>query len=661
MSRFKYPNRARPEEERDLPQPALLLSRAMGPREGSVETRPSRSLARHAPAPIQGSVETRRSGRALAADPATSHAPVTVEGRALATDTTGTRAPISTAEEVVHELLGTSGDVYLAPCHTEQLLPLYFAEMDPCSADDPIADFDAMHPRHFKSQRRSARLAAKQPGASPSPAQHKNSMDHSASSSSSTQRKNATERSASSSSPPTVARSTKRKRPELTSLPQATKRYLNSDGELVVRELGWSEVPAAFAELSSSVQDDHAPKSRHKPGGTKRGKRRPTYTMERIIKKATVVSSCQFSLLNDVPRSASGFQGALPPPIARKEIDRLYRLQENGTALHPHLAHFFPAPYDMNQEHATFFVDRVGQIFMYRTYRALWLKERASEVHYAVDLLAGPSIRHPGAVEANRHNTRGPHIPIIIGHHRQSAKAPLLSAWHKQNQARVEDFLKLDIVQRIIEWVASVVTDAFPGVAARFKADAEWHERQYGIRPLFGLFWNFCLNAYIPAGGQLRSHSYPHGDTKNQIGVCALLVHVLKGFENFNHTKRTWLVLWEAGIVVELPPWSMAIYPSALFYHFNIDVHDIQFVTTEGDVRPTPTNSRPIIAGDEEGRSSMVFFNQATMHHEPATGFPTLKEAKANGHSGRVDFGTDANAAFNQHVVFRPMPERPTL
>jgi hypothetical protein len=98
---------------------------------------------------------------------------------------------------------------------------------------------------------------------------------------------------------------------------------------------------------------------------------------------------------------------------------------------------------------------------------------------------------------------------------------------------------------------------------------------------------------------------------------------------NFNDTLWTWLVIWEAGVAVQMPPWTMAIYPSSLFYHFNIDVEgklqkwliesllnnalDIQFVTTDPDAQSTKENSRPILPGDKQGRGSMVFFNQATM------------------------------------------------
>ena len=42
--------------------------------------------------------------------------------------------------------------------------------------------------------------------------------------------------------------------------------------------------------------------------------------------------------------------------------------------------------------------------------------------------------------------------------------------------------------------------------------------------------------------------------------------------ERFNHTKRSWLVIWEASVVIELPPWTLLLYPSSLLYHFNIDI-----------------------------------------------------------------------------------------
>jgi hypothetical protein len=95
-----------------------------------------------------------------------------------------------------------------------------------------------------------------------------------------------------------------------------------------------------------------------------------------------------------------------------------------------------------------------------------------------------------------------------------------------------------------------------------------------------------CANAAFP--GQKIVQCRPHTDHKNIVGVCAVVVyqtpsnfHLLYLWltetnslieANFNHSQRSWLVLWEAGVVIELPPWVVAVFPSSLFYHFNIDI-----------------------------------------------------------------------------------------
>lgn len=48
----------------------------------------------------------------------------------------------------------------------------------------------------------------------------------------------------------------------------------------------------------------------------------------------------------------------------------------------------------------------------------------------------------------------------------------------------------------------------------------------------------------------------------------------------FDHRKRTWLVLWEGEVAIELPPWVVFVYPSSLFTHFNIDVNGERELTT---------------------------------------------------------------------------------
>ncbi|KAJ7888766.1 hypothetical protein B0H13DRAFT_1888293 [Mycena leptocephala] len=150
------------------------------------------------------------------------------------------------------------------------------------------------------------------------------------------------------------------------------------------------------------------------------------------------------------------------------------------------------------------------------------------------------------------------------------SRTSCLTAWHRKHEDRVEKFMNQPIVN-----------------------DSQWH----GIKPPFAnYFWNLCLNAMFE--GQRSVSTPPHADSKNQVLVCLMLVYVLKSGVRFNDTQRIWLWLWEADAAIQLPAWTLAAYPSALFYHFNLDAHDVKFVTTEGDERPTRENSRPIEPGD---------------------------------------------------------------
>ncbi len=53
--------------------------------------------------------------------------------------------------------------------------------------------------------------------------------------------------------------------------------------------------------------------------------------------------------------------------------------------------------------------------------------------------------------------------------------------------------------------------------------------------------------------------------------VCrsALLIQFLG---TFAYKEKAWLVLWEAGLIIELPPGVLLFYPSSLFVHFNVDI-----------------------------------------------------------------------------------------
>lgn len=127
--------------------------------------------------------------------------------------------------------------------------------------------------------------------------------------------------------------------------------------------------------------------------------------------------------------------------------------------------------------------------------------------------------------------------------------------------------------------------------------------------------------------------------------------------------------------MVELPPWTIVAYPSALLFHFNVDIAgsyfipysyffirliifvDFQFVTSDGDARPTPENSTPIIPGDEEGRGSIVFFNQASMYRASELNGLSVADARRMGISATTDYGQDVQKAFENGAVrtaFRP-------
>ena len=81
---------------------------------------------------------------------------------------------------------------------------------------------------------------------------------------------------------------------------------------------------------------------------------------------------------------------------------------------------------------------------------------------------------------------------------------------------------------------------------------------------------------------------------------------------------------------------------------------DIKFVTTDGDLWPTPENSTPISDGDDQGRGSLVWFNQASMYQASETQLGSVKEAKNVGHPGTTDYGKDANQAFTGFAAFKP-------
>jgi hypothetical protein len=77
---------------------------------------------------------------------------------------------------------------------------------------------------------------------------------------------------------------------------------------------------------------------------------------------------------------------------------------------------------------------------------------------------------------------------------------------------------------------------------------------------------------------------------------------------------------------------------------------DIVFVTAPEGLTLTPENCTPLEPGDDSGRGSFVFFNEASMYMSSETNHPTLAQAKLAGHSGTVDFKKSAQELFTQYT-----------
>ncbi|KAA1479835.1 hypothetical protein DENSPDRAFT_887108 [Dentipellis sp. KUC8613] len=222
-------------------------------------------------------------------------------------------------------------------------------------------------------------------------------------------------------------------------------------------------------------------------------------------------------------------------------------------------------------------------------------------------------------------NSRGNHLFCIAGYHRNIKKEPGVTPWTVRHQKALDHFFRAGgPADRITKLGCQFVRRAFPGVAFRFEKCAKTLEAQYGFKPAYDLFYNYCLN--FPSQEVLRVYCEPHVDWKNvALGVCLLFIH-----GKFDHRERAWLVLWEAGIIIQIPPGVFVAYPSSLFFHFNFDRFVI--VTTPDGKLPTRETAEPLDGRD--GRRSSVWFNQASLIQTAELGYPTVGAAKKAGLAG---------------------------
>ncbi|KAJ3806980.1 hypothetical protein F5876DRAFT_80145 [Lentinula aff. lateritia] len=246
--------------------------------------------------------------------------------------------------------------------------------------------------------------------------------------------------------------------------------------------------------------------------------------------------------------------------------------------------------------------DSLGRLFLYRSRLTTdMIKDLLPQVNAVVPKFVS-AITKPFGQNDMLLNSRGEHWFSIAGHDRNNKSTPAATQFQQQNHLALTTlFQQGSVLQRLTAYGCEILKVHFPAIAKRYQDSINYMRLKYGIEAMFGLFFNFCLNA--PRKGVKRVFCKPHVDWKNvAFGVCMIYV-----YGHFNHREKCWLVIWEAGIAIEIPPGVFMFYPSSLFLHFNVDLSHLRIFTTQNGERPTPDNSKPLyFCGCESHRETKV-------------------------------------------------------
>ncbi|KAF9026649.1 hypothetical protein BDZ89DRAFT_1134689 [Hymenopellis radicata] len=368
----------------------------------------------------------------------------------------------------------------------------------------------------------------------------------------------------------------------------------------------------------------------------KRNHRRKVVYKKKILEEADTFAVAEgLDASTDLPITTTGWMGlraSIPPHWART----LRTAHRSDNEVWEYLERLKFLPY---LGRATQVLDSTSRRLIFRSKITSGMESLAAE--FGKEAAAFVKACKPPSDADIAGNQRGNHWFCIAGADRNNKSIPALSKWHGENAPVIKEYFA---PKRVFTRANNIANDLlrllFPAIAARYLACADYMRTHHKIEPMFGLFWNWCLNA--PLAGVKRVFCDPHVDFKNlALGVCIVFVYGV-----FNHREKAWLVIWEAGVCLELPPGVFLIYPSSLFYHFNVDI-----VTTPDGTCPTPENSKPLAGptltrpenvSEEDweagnGRGSVVWFNQASMFQTSETGFKTLTVARKAGHSGNAN------------------------
>ncbi|KAI0691741.1 hypothetical protein C8Q76DRAFT_698506 [Earliella scabrosa] len=376
--------------------------------------------------------------------------------------------------------------------------------------------------------------------------------------------------------------------------------------------------------------------SEHRRSSHRRQRRRDDLTKKIMNGKIHQAESTASSgTVSSLPATSTGWAGS--DFRRRKHIpDWVEREWEAGTIAQRLLGElkFRKIPYNRTPK---WFVDQDGRAFGFRSDVPFWMESREEPEQltflerFEADCLSYIARCGPRAAGDLEVNNRGRHWYMVVGIDRQNKLVPQLTQFHLAHEEETKWLTRAGgPTDRLIRHAARVFETRFPAMAARVRRcsdllAAQGHEH---ARPPFGYWYNYCING--PQDDVQGVLTRPHVDGKN----LAFMMCVVFVWGKFLHKEKAWLVLWEAGLVIELRPGCLLFYPSSLFTHFNVNIEDCSVVTTSDGAVPTPENSSPV--NGVQGRGSVVFFNQATMFQLAELGC-TVKEAKKLGIKSTCD------------------------
>ncbi|KAJ3933560.1 MAG: hypothetical protein NXY57DRAFT_891814 [Lentinula lateritia] len=271
-----------------------------------------------------------------------------------------------------------------------------------------------------------------------------------------------------------------------------------------------------------------------------------------------------FDLAKDSRISKPAWMGLKAPKDARDVIYKAI-VDPSPTAAHSIFKGITKIPYVAHLAVAVCDIDR--RMFLYRSELTpnilsyILPRVNAQVPQFVKDIV------YPFTENDMLKNSRGDHWFSIAGHDRNNKKEPIMTAFQDANKLAIAKHFGPDKIFRILtEYGCGILRARFPAVIT------------FGIEALFGLFFNFCLNA--PREGVL---------------IDLPIVTTLNGEKPSKQNSKP-------------------------LYYCGCNSHEGSQAWAEAD-----------------GRGSMVWFNQASMFQTSETGFNTLKEAREAGAKDKCD------------------------